>query len=79
MNEPTALELLRAEIESLPADLAAEVIDFIVFLKARRAEEADLWREVEAAHSRRDANPGDVRTVTLDEWDAVSGGERDGR
>lgn len=79
MNEPTVLDMLRSEIELLPDDLAAEVIDFILFLKARHGEDVELWRAVEAAHSRREADPADVRTVTLDEWDAISDREHGGR
>ena len=44
-------ELLQQEISSLPEALAEEVFDFVLFIKARRAEESFLWEQVEAAQA----------------------------
>lgn len=79
MSEPTLHEMLRLEIESLPEALAAEVIDFIVFLKTRHGEDVELWGEVVAAHDRRQSTPTDVRTVALDEWEALADRGQSGR
>ncbi len=65
-------EVIRREVEDLPAPLVEEVLDFIMFLKTRRAEETYLWRQVEEAHEHRRRNPDDVTTVTPEEWDKVT-------
>jgi hypothetical protein len=39
-----AHELLKSEVEALPEPMAAEVLDFVLFIKARHNEETYLWR-----------------------------------
>ena len=63
-----AQKMLQQEILALPENLATEVLDFIQFLKSRRAEDAFLWQQVEAARTYRQEHSGDVQTVTVDEW-----------
>ena len=63
-----AQKMLQQEILALPENLATEVLDFIQFLKVRRAEDAFLWRQVEVTRTYRQEYPGDVQTVTVDEW-----------
>jgi len=65
-------ERLKYEVEALPEQMAAEVLDFLLFVKARHNEDAHLWRQVEAAHDRRLQHPEDVLTVTAAEWDALT-------
>jgi hypothetical protein len=65
-------ELLRNEVEVLPEPIAAEVLDFVFFVKARHAEDAFLWQQVEVARDRRRAHPEEVVTVTAAEWDAMT-------
>ena len=65
-------EQLKYEVEALPEPMAAEVLDFVLFVKARYSEEAHLWRQVEAAHDRRRQHPEEVLTVTAAEWDALT-------
>ena len=67
-----ARELLKHEIELMPELLAAEVLDFVLFVKARRAEESYLWQQVEATQARRDQHPEEVHTVTAAEWDELT-------
>jgi hypothetical protein len=40
-------QLLYQEIQTLPDDSAAEVLDFVQFLKSGSTEEAFLWSQVE--------------------------------
>ena len=63
-----AQKMLQQEILALPENLATEVLDFIQFLKSRRAEDAFLWQQVEAARAYRQEHPGAIQTVTVDEW-----------
>lgn len=72
MTAPTTHELLRNEIETLPEPIAAEVLDFVLFVKARHDEEAYLWRQVEVAYERRRQHPDDVLTVTAEEWNTLT-------
>jgi hypothetical protein len=76
-----ARDLLKHEIETLPEPMAAEVLDFVLFVKARHNEERYLWQQVEAAHDRRRQHPEEVLTATAEEWDALTAeleGEADG-
>ena len=41
-----AYSLLQQEIQALPDELTAEVLDFVQFLKARRSEDRFLWQQV---------------------------------
>jgi hypothetical protein len=68
MATPSIHDLINKEIETLPDELVAEVLDFIQFLKSRRDEEDFLWERVEDAYSHRQKNPDDTMTVTSDEW-----------
>lgn len=70
-------ERLKYEVESLPEQMAAEVLDFVLFVKARRDEEAFLWQQVEAANAHRLQHPEDVLTVSAAEWDALTAGLED--
>jgi len=67
-----ARDLLKNEVATLPEPIAAEVLDFVLFMKARHAEDAFLWQQVEAARARRREHPEEVTTVTAEEWDAVT-------
>lgn len=67
-------ELLRQEIEALSESVVAEVLDFVLFVKTRRSEEAFLWQQVEAAQALRKRHPEDVQTVTAEEWEALTAG-----
>ena len=69
-----ARDLLQQEVEKLPEAIVAEVLDFVLFIKTRRSEEAFLWQQVEAAQARRKRHPEDVQTVTAEEWDALTAG-----
>jgi hypothetical protein len=68
----TVRERLRCEVEALPEQMAAEVLDFVLFVKARHNEEAFLWQQVEATDDRRHQHPEEVQTVTAAEWDALT-------
>ena len=72
MTVQTAQQRLRAEVDSLSEPLAAEVFDFVEFLKARRAEEAFLWQQVGEARRHREQHPEEVLTATAEEWEQVT-------
>jgi hypothetical protein len=72
MATMNARELLEREIESLPEPLAAEVFDFVMFVKDRHAEEEFLWQQAEAAETYRREHPDKVMTASANEWDAAS-------
>ncbi|GEM_PF-2427048 len=72
MAQPLARELLRQEIDALPEDLAQEILDFVLFVRARRSEEAQLWAAAEATRHHRQQHPDQVRTVSGDEWDQLT-------
>lgn len=65
-------ELLLQEIRTLPDALSEEVFDFLLFIKARHAEESLLWQKVEEAQAYRRQHPEEVVTVTAEEWDQVT-------
>ena len=67
-----ARELLKNEVATLPEPIAAEMLDFVLLVKARHAENAFLWQQVEATRARRREHPEEVVTVTAEEWDAVT-------
>jgi hypothetical protein len=72
MVTTTVQQLLQNEVQTLPDDLVIEVLDFIQFLKSRRAEEAFLWEQVEETRAYRRRHPEEVMTVTADEWMAAT-------
>ncbi len=72
MNIQTARELLQNEIDTLPEALAREVFDFVLFMKARYAEETFLWEQVEETQRYRQQHPQDVMTTTPEEWEALT-------
>lgn len=72
MTQLVARDLLRRAIDDLPDDLAREVLDFVLFVQARRVEEAQLWEEVEATQRYRQEHPEHVQTVSADEWDRLT-------
>ena len=61
-------DVLKHEIDLLPDDLAEEVFDFVLFVKARRTEEEFLWRQVEETLAYRQEQPQDIITATAEEW-----------
>ena len=68
MSTVSAQRLLQQEIRALPDDLTVEVLDFVQFLKARRAEDGFLWQQVEETRAYRDQHPEEVRTDSADEF-----------
>lgn len=64
--------LVKQEVDTLPDGLAAEVLDFVLFLKQRHAEEQFLWQQVEASREYRSRNPDDIQTVTAEEWERLT-------
>jgi len=72
MTVPSIRQQLRDEVEALPEALAAEVVDFILFLRDRHAEETYLWQKVEATHAHRQRHPDDVHTVNVDELEFLT-------
>ena len=60
----TVREMLQQEIASLSEMLAEEVFDFVLFVKARRAEESFLWEQVEATYAYRRTHPEETVTAT---------------
>ena len=67
MATVSAQRLLQQEIRALPDDLTVEVLDFVQFLKARRAEGSFLWQQVEETRAYREQHPDEVWTVSADE------------
>ncbi len=65
-------QLLQQEIRTLPDELTTEVLDFVRFLKDRRAEERFLWQQVEETHAHRQEHPEQTLTVTADEFLALT-------
>ena len=72
MATVSAQRLLQQEIRALPDDLTVEVLDFVQFLKARRAEDGFLWQQVEETRAYREQHPDEVRTVSADEFLAAT-------
>jgi hypothetical protein len=73
MSSQTLQQLLWNEIEALPEPLAEEVLDFVLFVKGRRAEEAFLWSQAQASRAFRREHPDEVETLSAEEWDALTG------
>ncbi|MBX0327507.1 hypothetical protein K2Z83_07420 [Oscillochloris sp. ZM17-4] len=78
MTSQRAQDLLRQEIDDLSESIAQEVLDFVLFVKARRAEEAFLWEQVESAQRHRQAHPDEVQTVDAATWDQLTAHLDDG-
>ncbi|WP_129630573.1 hypothetical protein [Candidatus Oscillochloris fontis] len=72
MALPRTHTMLKQEIDDLNESDAQEVLDFLLFIKARRAEEAFLWQQVEEVQHRRQADPGAVQTVDVATWDLLT-------
>ncbi len=72
MSTQTIHKVLQQEIEALSPALIEEVLDFVLFVKARRAEEIFLWQQVEETQQYRRQHPDEVMTVTTEEWDKLS-------
>jgi hypothetical protein len=72
MAQPLARDMLQQAITDLPDDLAREVLDFVLFVQARRTEEAQLWAEVEATRRYRQTHPDHTQTVSAEEWDRLT-------
>ena len=65
-------DVIKHEIDELPDDLAEEVFDFVLFVKARRAEEEFLWRQAEETLAYRREHPQEVMTATSAEWEETT-------
>jgi hypothetical protein len=72
MSTLTVYELLENEIKTLPESLAEEVFDFILFTKARRTEEAFLWKQVKETRAYRAQHPEDVTTVKSEDGTRIT-------
>ncbi len=68
----TVHEMLQQEIETLPPNLAEEVFDFVLFVKARHVEEGFLWQQVQETRAYRQRQKEEVMTVTAEEWDKLT-------
>ena len=77
MSTVSAQRLLQQEIRALPDDLTVEVLDFVQFLKARRAEDGFLWQQVEETRAYREQHPEEVWTVSADEFLAATADAED--
>ncbi len=72
MSSQTVQQRLQDEIEALSEPLAEEVLDFVLFVKGRRAEESFLWRQVQASRAFRREHPDAVETLSAEEWDSLT-------
>ena len=63
---------LQQELEGLSPALIEEILDFVLFIKARRQEDTFLWQQVEETYRYRQQNPNDVMTVSGEEWEALT-------
>lgn len=77
MSAISAQRLLEQEIRVLPDDLTIEVLDFVQFLKARRAEDSFLWQQVVETRAYREQHPEEVWTVSADEFLAATANAED--
>ena len=72
MATVSAQRLLQQAIRALTDYLTVEVLDFVQFLKARRAEDGFLWQQVEETRAYREQHPEEVWTVSSDEFLATT-------
>jgi hypothetical protein len=72
MTAQNVRELLKHEVELLADDLAEEVLDFVLFVRARRKEEEFLWQQVEETRAYRQQHSQEVVTVTAEEWERAT-------
>ena len=77
MSTMSAQRLLQQEIRALPDDLTVEVLDFVQFLKVRRAEDRFLWEQVEETRAYRERHPEEVWIVSSDEFLAATADAED--
>jgi hypothetical protein len=72
MSTLSLTERLHQELEGLSPSLIEEILDFVLFIKARREEDAFLWQQVEETYTYRQENPNEVMTVSGEEWEALT-------
>jgi hypothetical protein len=72
MSTLSLTKRLIQELEGLSPALIEEILDFVLFIKARREEDAFLWQQVEETHTYRQQNPNEVVTVSAEEWDTLT-------
>ncbi len=65
-------EILRQQVEGLTEEMAQEVLDFVLFMRARRKEDEYLWQQAEETRAFRELHPEDVVIATADEWDKAT-------
>lgn len=65
-------DMLKHEIDGLPEPLVAEVLDFVLFMKARHEEEQFLWEQACVARAYREQHPEEVVIVTAEEWESAT-------
>ena len=72
MKTKPARDLLRQQVETLTEDMAEEVLDFVLFMRARRNEDEYLWHQSEEARAYREQHPEDVVISTAEEWEKAT-------
>jgi hypothetical protein len=77
MKAKPARDLLRQQVEALTEEMAEEVLDFVLFVRARRNEEEYLWQQAEETRAFREQHPEDIIVATAEEWDKATAGSED--
>jgi hypothetical protein len=72
MKAKPTRDLLRQQVETLTEEMAEEVLDFVLFMRARRNEDEYLWQQAEEARAFRREHPDDVVISTAEEWDKAT-------
>jgi hypothetical protein len=72
MKSKPARDLLKQQVDVLTEEMAEEVLDFVLFVRARRHEDEYLWRQAEEARAYREQHPEDVFISTAEEWDKAT-------
>lgn len=72
MSTFSQTERLKQEIEGLSPSLIEEILDFVLFIKTRREEDAFLWEQIEETFTYRQQNPDEVMTVSGEEWETLT-------
>ncbi len=72
MKAKPARDMLRQQVEALTDEMAEEVLDFVLFMRARRKEDEYLWQQAEETRAFREQHPEEVVISTAEEWDKAT-------
>ena len=72
MKAEPARDLPRQQVEAITGEMAEEVLDFVLFMRARRSEDEYLRQQAEETRAFREQHPKEVVISTAERWDIAT-------